>query len=103
MRYFLLLSLLLMAAVSHAQSKVTVIKQVDGQTVEVQQYDKPITPAFNSFAETDTDGNGLIDRQEAREAGILAFSVADLDGDDGLDEQEYQAVADGATRLPSPE
>lgn len=105
MRAYWLLSLplLLNVSIGHAQGKVTVVKKVDGRTVDVQQYDKPVEPAFNSFAETDHDGNGRIDPQEARDAGILTFSAADLNGDGVLDEREYQAVAEGTTHLPAPE
>lgn len=105
MRYYRLLTLplLLSATVCFAQGKITVVKKINGQVVEVQQHDKPIKPAFNSFAETDANSDGRINRTEARDAGILAFSVADLDGNGWLDEQEYDAVATGRTRLPASE
>ena len=105
MRYYRLLALplLLSAAVCFAQSKVTVVKKIDGQVVDVQQYDKPLEPAFNSFEETDDNRDGRINPIEARDAGILTFRVADLDGNGWLDEQEYQAVATGQTRLPAAE
>lgn len=84
-----------------AQGKTTIVTTVEGQVSNVTIIDNPPPArAFNTFTETDADQNGKVDRTEAHEAGVLAFSTADLNNDGWLDKQEYKAVADGTTRLP---
>jgi hypothetical protein len=102
-RLLIILAFLFATGAAFAQGKTTIVTTVDGKVTNVEMVDNPVdTPAFNTFAETDSNGNGVVDKDEAHEAGILAFAVADLNGDGGLDEQEYAAVASGETELPAP-
>ena len=93
-----------LASNAFAQGKTTIITKVDGHVTDVKMVDNPPpTSAFNSFSETDADQNGKINQAEARNAGILAFTTADLNDDGWLNESEYEAVALGVTKLPSAE
>lgn len=84
-------ALLAFAATAYGQSKNTTIKTVDGEVVEVIMEDRPVPDdVFNSFNETDADGDGRISRSEARDAGILSFDRADIDSSGWLDEPEYE-------------
>lgn len=72
-----------------AQGKVTVVETLDGQVVGVKQVDKPTPDAFNSFRESDKNGNGCIEPNEAELAGIMQFRQSDRNRNGCLDEQEY--------------
>lgn len=74
-----------------AQGTTTVIRQ-QGDEVEVTQMPNEPTPAFMSFSEADVNNDGRIDRQEARDAGIMGF-VAAGGGKGYLTPEEYQAAA----------
>lgn len=72
-----------------AQGKITVVETLEGQVVNVQKIDKEPPPAFNSFQESDKNGNGCVESAEARLAGIMQFQQSDRDGNGCLNEQEY--------------
>lgn len=91
--FALLFGLTLFTGTVFAQGKTTIIKKIDGEVVEVQMVDKEVPYAFNSFAESDADGDGRISAAEARDAGILSLAKVDRNGDGWLDEAEYQAAA----------
>lgn len=56
-----------------------------------------------SFESLDSDGNGRIDREEAREESRLyaSFSSYDTDNDGGISRREYQRFL-GPRPLPPP-
>ena len=56
-----------------------------------------------SFESLDTDGNGRIDKEEAREESRLyaSFLTYDTDGDGGISRREYQRFL-GPRPLPPP-
>jgi hypothetical protein len=56
-----------------------------------------------SFESLDTDGNGRIDKEEAREESRLyaSFLSYDTDGDGGISRREYQRFL-GPRPLPPP-
>ena len=92
--YRLLLSIPLFLAIGNlaiAQGSTTIIRQ-QGSEVEVTQVPNEPSAAFMSFGEADLNNNGRIDRQEARNAGIMGFVAAG--GAKGyLTPEEYQAAA----------
>lgn len=78
-------------SLAQAQGQTTVIRQ-QGDQVQVIQTPNPVEAAFNRFEEADANGNGRIERSEARNAGILGFEAAG--GSKGyLTREEYQAAA----------
>jgi len=82
-----------------AQGTTTIIRQ-QGDEVEVNQMPNEPPPAFMSFQAADLNGDGRIDRQEARNAGILGFGA--VGGGKGyLTPEEYRAAAT-ATDLDAP-
>jgi len=82
---FLLVSLGIVVTASWAQGVTTSITKIDGEVVHVEQSPKPVPEIFNSFEETDKNQDGRLTSQEARDAGILEFSVADANNDGFLD------------------
>ena len=103
-RYLSALMLLIATNTVLAQGQTTIITTVNGEVSNVTQVENPPPErTFNTFAETDADKNGQVDPAEARNAGILAFSSADLDNNGWLDNGEYNAVATGMTKLPTTE
>ena len=76
-----------------AQETKTVITKINGQEVGAEQVPAPMPDAFNSFEETDANGDGRVTPQEAREAGILDFSQADSNHDGVLNPDEYYRAA----------
>jgi hypothetical protein len=102
-RVLIILAFLFATGAAFAQGKTTIVTTVDGKVTNVEMVDNPVdTPAFYTFAETDSNGKGMVDKADAHEPGSLAFAVADLHGDGGLDAQDYAAVASGETDLPAP-
>ncbi|MEZ5582557.1 MAG: hypothetical protein R3F37_07170 [Candidatus Competibacteraceae bacterium] len=64
-----------------AQGVTTTITKMNGEVVDVEKTPKPVPEAFNSFEETDNNGDGQLTVEEARDAGILEFSAADVNND----------------------
>ena len=91
-RLLLSIPLLLTAGnLALAQGTTTIIRQ-QGSEVEVTQVPNEPESAFMSFSEADSNNDGRIDRQEARNAGIMGF-VAAGGGKGYLTPEEYQAAA----------
>jgi len=80
----------------------TVITTTDGQVTSVEKIDRPPPEsAFMSFEEADKNGDGCVDRQEARDAGILRFGRFDRRGTGCLNREEFREAAvtpDGPAR-----
>jgi hypothetical protein len=85
--------LAMMSGAVWAQGVMTVITRVDGREVEAKQVPAPLSDAFNSFEETDANGDGLLTPAEAHEAGILEFARADANKDGILNPREYYEAA----------
>jgi hypothetical protein len=94
-RLAFLLTLLLMGLTTAAWAvgMSTSITTVNGQVVEVKKFPTPVPEVFNSFEETDSNGDGRVTKSEAHEAGILEFSVADTNNDGFLNNGEYYDAA----------
>lgn len=58
-----------------------------------------------SFESLDSDGNGRIDKEEAREESRLysSFQTYDTDGDGGISRREYQRFLGPRPAPPPPE
>ncbi|NJN48352.1 MAG: hypothetical protein HC808_19840 [Candidatus Competibacteraceae bacterium] len=94
MKITALLLILLVSPNLWAQGVTTTITKKNGEVVDVEKTPKPVPEVFNSFEETDDNGDGRVTAEEARDAGILEFSVADVDNDGLLDAKEYRDAAD---------
>lgn len=89
------LVLVMTVSVAWAQSNIVTETKINGRVVNVEKSPMPIPDAFNPFEETDSDRDGRVNKQEARNAGILEFSAADTNGDGFLDSTEYYNAANG--------
>ena len=88
-RLLFTLALVFISITAFAQGKTTVVEMVDGQVTNVQQVPNEPKPAFNSFQETDKNGDGCVTASEARLSGIMEFGRSDSNGDGCLNEAEY--------------
>jgi hypothetical protein len=78
--------------VALAGTKTIITQTPSGEILDVEKVETPPPDAFFEFAEADLNGDGRIDPQEARNAGIMKFSGADTDGNGYLDQGEYEAA-----------
>lgn len=78
------------AVAQSTETIFTVKDTTDGEEVIDVQY-KLIEPDFemDSFEEADIDGNGCLDKSEARDKGILNFEHYALTNKNCLNEEEY--------------
>jgi hypothetical protein len=88
----MLMAVLAAATVAQAGTKTIITQTPDGEILEVEKVETPPPDAFFGFSEADLDGDGRIDPQEARNAGVMKFSGADTDGNGYLDQVEYEAA-----------
>jgi len=71
----------------------TVIEMTDGRITGVRQVQVPVSPAMPSFAQADANGDGCVDRQEARNVGILPNDFNKFARKGCLNEAAYQDAA----------
>ncbi len=89
---------LMLAATSAFAAKETVITTEtlpDGTVVsrKVEVREAPSTPPDTSFASADRNGDGRVDRTEAKDMGITSTIFAGMAGKKGyLTPQEYETV-----------
>lgn len=85
---------LFLSTAAMAQGQTTIIRQ-QGSDVQVTQQPNEPSNAFMSFQEADLNGDGRIDREEARNAGIMGFGAAG-GGKGYLTPEEYAAAGGSA-------
>ncbi len=91
-RYLLLASLVPISTLTLAGTETIITQSPSGEILEVEKVERPPPDAFMSFEEADLNGDGRVDRAEARNAGILGFDKVDTNGDGFLDRPEYEAA-----------
>ena len=94
MKKILMMSLAVLAgSVAYAQSTETIFiiqDTKDGeQVVDVRYREKPSDFEIDGFAEADQNGDGCIDRTEARDKGIIDFNRFATSNPQCLNEEEY--------------
>jgi hypothetical protein len=72
----------------------TVIEMTDGKITGVKQVPAPPTDAFPSFAQTDVNGDGCVNRQEALNVGILTGTFNRFARRGCLNQAAYQAASE---------
>ncbi|WP_077926954.1 hypothetical protein [Wohlfahrtiimonas populi] len=94
MKKILMMSLaVLVGSVAYAQSTETIFiiqDTKDGeQVVDVHYREKTSDFEIDSFTEADQNGDGCIDRTEARDKGIMDFNRFATSNPQCLNEEEY--------------
>ncbi|MDX1655954.1 MAG: hypothetical protein R3310_12155 [Candidatus Competibacteraceae bacterium] len=91
--FLALLAILAAPALAQRYERHETTTVIVGDQVEVYEEKEVIDePAFPTFAKADQDGNGYLDRQEARDVGLLEFRQFDTDGDGRIQQSEYEAI-----------
>lgn len=89
---FLLAAVLSYSSLALAQQR-TVIEMTDGRITGVRQEQVSVPPAMPSFEQADVNGDGCVNRQEARAVGILTNDFNRFARKGCLNQQTYQQAA----------